>query len=158
VFVVATAEKKGGDKPVPSRLACVMIPTIVFSLVLMAVALGLLWLHWRSWIAARNRDSDSEALEFARRQFRRRVQTSGLMVFIAVAMLGSLWVKQPATLLIFWGGVALLVLWTCLLATADWLHTRWYYTRLRDDNVAHRAALEAEMRRILRHRTNGRPK
>jgi hypothetical protein len=123
----------------------------------MAVSLGLLWLHRRSWVASQDRAPDSEALEFSRKQYRRRVQTSGLMMFIAVAMLGSLWVKRPFLLLLFWGGVALLVLWTCLLATADWLHTRWYYTRLRDDNVAQRAALEAEMRRILRHRSNGRP-
>lgn len=134
-----------------------MIPTILFSLMLMAISVGLLWLHRRSWIAARQRDLDSEALEFARRQYRRRVQTSGLMVFIALVMLGSLWVRRPLLVLLLWGGVALLVLWTCILATADWLHTKWYYARLRDDNVAQRAALEAEMRRMLRHRSNGRP-
>jgi hypothetical protein len=133
------------------------MPTLAASLLLLSLALGLLWLHSRSWNSIRDREQQPEAIEFAGRQFRRRVQTSGLMVAIALVMFAGHWANRPVTAIAVWAVVTLLVLWICVLAAVDWLHTRWYFNRLRDENAAQRAALEAEMRRLLRHRSNGRP-
>jgi hypothetical protein len=133
-----------------------MRSTITFSLILIAIALGLLWFHRRSWLAAGHVNPGKEDLQFARRQYRRRAQTSGLIILVALVILGSHWVERPLPTLLVWGGVTLLVLWICLLAAADWLHTRAYFHRVHDEQIAQRAALEAEMRRLLRHRSNGR--
>ena len=130
--------------------------TISFSLVLVAMALGLLWLHRRSWLAARQLSLGEQELQFARRQYRRRVQTSGLIILAALVMLVSCCVERPLPTLLVWGCLTLLVLWISLLAAADWLHTRTYLHRVRDEQIAERAVLESEMRRLLRHRSNGR--
>ena len=134
-----------------------MASTIAFSFILIAIALSLLWLHRRSWLAAKQSNLSEEDLQFASRQFRRRAQTSGLIIVVALVMLGGVWVERPLPTLLVWGGVTLLVLWICVLAAADWLHTRAYFHRVRDEHIAERAALEAEMRRVVRHRSNGRP-
>ncbi len=134
-----------------------MLSTIAFSLILIAIALGLLGLHRRTWLAARQRELGERDLQFARRQYGRRAQTSGLIIVVALVMLGSLWVKRPLPTLLLWSGVTLLVLWICGLAATDWWHTRAYFDRVRDEQIAEGAVIEAELRRLQRHRSNGRP-
>jgi len=113
---------------------------------------------WRE-LGERASQLDPEELDFRRRQLRRRTQTSAMLGLVGIGMLvGRLlivWRAHPTLILLFWGGVVLLVLWLGLLAVADMVATRYYFSRLRQNYLVEQARLQAQLRRMERTRGNG---
>ncbi|MCS7306591.1 MAG: hypothetical protein NZ602_15975 [Thermoguttaceae bacterium] len=132
-----------------------LIPIFFF-----AVACVLLWTHSRTWQASRDLP-DPEERDYRHRQYRRRMQTSGLLAGAAVALLVGQWIPEtvPRTFrIIFWGGVVLVVFWVILLALADIVAIYHYYGRLRTSYLVERAKLQAQLRRVQAARGNGQDK
>lgn len=122
-----------------------------------AAACGLLWRHTRTWQASQN-TPDPEERDYRRRQYRRRMQTSGLLAGAAAALLIGQWIPEAApraVRIVFWGGVVLVVFWVILLAMADMIAIYHYYGRLRTTYLVERAKLQAQLRRAQAARGNG---
>ncbi len=132
-----------------------LIPVFFF-----AVACVLLWTHRRTWRA--NRDlADPEERDYRHRQYRRRMQTSGLLAGAAAALLVGQCIPDtvPRTFrMVFWGAVVLVVFWVILLALADIVAIYHYYGRLRTSYMVERAKLQAQLRRVQATRGNGQDK
>ena len=113
------------------------IPALVAGSLLILFGAGSLW---RLFAARRVQIADPEHTEedrlFGRNQFRRRVQTSGLICLIGVLILvGDLVIpwgrngrgdKVAATFwfAIYWSGIIILALWVMLLALGDFAAIR----------------------------------
>ncbi|MGA2034252.1 MAG: hypothetical protein ABSG68_18560 [Thermoguttaceae bacterium] len=132
------------------------------SLFLLACASALIVSHLRAWRSAAGRQVDPEELDYCRRQFRRRMQTSLILALLAVAIFaGELltpWVgtkqfKQFA--MFFWGGVMVALLWVAVLAVMDLMATRRYYSQVRRSHRQEQAKLQTELRRLRSRDSNG---
>jgi len=103
-------------------------------------------LGWRRW---RNEPPSLER-DFRRRQFRRRIQASGLLTLMAPAVYFGQRIdrgQDPSRFVFWWCGLAGLVLWLVLLALADALSTLIFSQRvIREDRTA-RALLRTELAR-----------
>ncbi len=127
---------------------------IAFSGILLASAIGLMVWHIRSWHAVQELKPPPEPdeLDFRRRQFRRRMQTSGMLAVLAVAILGGRWVTVPPlpvwVFAVYWAVITLMAIWVGLLALADVVATRFYYGRLQDTYRVEEARLRYQLRRL----------
>lgn len=127
---------------------------IAFSGILLASAIGLMVWHVRSWhaVEALEPPPDPDELDFRRRQFRRRMQTSGLLALLAVAILGGRWVSVPPLpvwgFAVYWVVITVMAVWVGLLALADAVATRFYYGRLQDTYRVEEARLRYQLRRL----------
>ena len=131
--------------------------SLVFSLFLLIAAAWLMGWHLKSWKAASTNTKDAKGLDYHWRQFRRRMQCSAMLVLLAVAILVGQWITAPPWLVIlFWGGVLLIVAWLALLAVADIIVTVHHFQGLRDDCLVEQAKLRAEAKRIKAAGGNGR--
>lgn len=130
-----------------------------FAGLMFVCAVGLMVMHVRSWRTQQAAGLDPKELDYRRRQFRRRMQTSAMLAFLAAALPTGLWVLSswPKVGVLFWGGVLVLVLWVGALGVADMWATKQYYGKLRYDYRVEQARLEAELRRIQSARGNGKP-
>lgn len=133
----------------------------MIALVLWIAAAWLMRSHLATWHAVLRQEShpESKGLDYHRRQFRRRMQTSAMLGIVGVGMLvGRLLMvfgAPPPVVVVFWMGVMLLVVWLGLLAVADMVSTRYYFSRLKQDYVVEEARLKAELRRLKQTRGNG---
>lgn len=130
------------------------LPIPLFFLLFACVLLAM---HARAWRAARDL-ADPRERDYRRRQFRRRMQTSGLLAMVAIGLLvGQLIPKgTPPTLVVaFWAGIVLLVLWVALLAVADMISTKQYFGRVRAGFMVEQAKLQSRLRRMQAARRNG---
>jgi hypothetical protein len=131
-----------------------LIPLV--SLVLLAVAGGLLASHVRAWRRLPEADYEPRERDFRRTQLRRRMQTSAMMILLAVALFASRFLPRSVLpMLFYWGGVLLLLLWIALLAVVDIWATKHYFGRMRHEYLVERAKLEAELRRLRSTQGNG---
>jgi UDP-N-acetylmuramyl pentapeptide phosphotransferase/UDP-N-acetylglucosamine-1-phosphate transferase len=141
-----------------SSISSVLAVTV---LLLLATA-GLMVSHVRSWRAFQQEESDVEELDYRRRQFRRRMQTSAMLGILGVAILVgyilTLWLSSPAFTVVFWIAIILVLFWTCLLALVDMWATKHHFSRLRDHCLVEQAKLRAEINRIQAFRGNGKGK
>lgn len=118
--------------------------------------------HIRAWQRFLHNDNEPESREFdyRRRQFRRRMQSSAMLALLALALLSGYWITLervgPIFFSIYWGTVLLIVLWVGLLAIADMIATKQYFSSLRQHYVVEEAKLQAELRRITAKEGNGR--
>jgi len=134
--------------------------SILLSAGLLACAAGMIAAHMRSWRKTRNDPAaDAAEVDFRHRQFLRRVQTSGMLAVLAVAILVGHWMTQPLLphwgVLLYWAMVMGLVFWLALLALADVVATRTYYGRLHHQYQVQQLKLQLQARRIQRLRSNG---
>jgi hypothetical protein len=124
------------------------------------------WLVWRHVVSWRRSQDDAELspldIDFFRRQFRRRVQTSGLLVLLGLMLpLGDallLWGRDPIVSTIFWLGVVFLTLWIMALAAGDWLLSRIHCrgtTAAIEQLNRKKQELDAEVTRLRAQRQNG---
>lgn len=104
-----------------------MWPTLLFSAALVFTSLVLLAWHVKSWREADHGGLAERDYQFHRRQYRRRMQSSGMLGIIGLLILGHLWVADNAMLAVYWAGVLGLVVWTVLLAVADLAASRLHY-------------------------------
>ncbi|QDT63281.1 hypothetical protein [Calycomorphotria hydatis] len=128
---------------------------LVFGLFLMAVAGVFIWTHWRTW--KRRRDDltlSDEEFRFHRNQFRRRVQTSGLIFLLGILIPAGDWYfernKDPFVFAIFWIGILLIVLWIVLLAVGDFVSGRLHLMSALRKIERRREALEEEVANLKR--------
>jgi hypothetical protein len=129
---------------------------LIVSVFLLAFAVGLLIPQVRAWRKLPDLEMPQEERDFRRRQLRRRIQTSAMMALLAIAIgVGTLLTSPPLAVLLYWGGVLLLLMWIGLLAAVDIWATRHYYGRLRHDYLLEKAKLEAQLRRLQSARGNG---
>ena len=123
------------------------------SVLMIAVSVLLVVGHLRAWRRIQESPpSDDEQRRFAWGQFRRRVQTSGMIGLAGVLIFVGYWIDQGKWGLIYWCGTILLVIWIMLLAVADMIATRIHFARSNRDNVLQQARMsrlsrEAENRR-----------
>mgnify|MGYP006969350927 CR=1 FL=1 len=131
------------------------IPILVAGGGLIVVGLFLIRHHGLVWNRQQADSSITEDdLEFFRRQYRRRMQTSGALTLIGLVMLiGDIQVINRKDVLIFviWLAVLLLlVLWVLLLALGDWLAIRTHTQAALTEVHMQRMALEREADRLRR--------
>jgi hypothetical protein len=131
------------------------------SLFLLACSAGLMVWHVRSWRAAQAEQTEAAELDYRRRQFRRRVQSTAMLAILAVAIsVGQVlttWIVSRPFAILFWLGVLLLLGWMGLLAVADIIATKFHYERISREYRIEQAKLQAELRRIQASRRNGEP-
>lgn len=137
--------------------------SLIVGVVLAGFGLALIRHHVVAWCRHKD-DPDLEApdRDFFRRQFRRRVQTSGMLVLLGLMLpVGDallVWGREPLTATLFWLGVLLITLWVMALAAGDWLLTR-IHARGTIATLAQielkKQELEAEVARLRAHRQNG---
>jgi hypothetical protein len=122
--------------------------TSLFALLLLAIAAALIVWHLKSWRIAQRLPAESPERAFAWRQFRRRMQTSGILAILALAIFAGQFVRSPAWLGPYWLGVLLLVMWVLLLALLDIFAIHKHYSPIRAEHRNQLAALEARMRQF----------
>lgn len=100
-------------------------------------------------------------LDFYRRQFRRRIQTSAMLGILGVGLFaGELlkwWISSELFFIIYYAAALLLVIWVALLAGADIWATQYHFGQLRQKCLIEQAKLHAEIRRVKSVRGNGKP-
>ncbi len=124
---------------------------------LLACAVNMLAMHVRAWRKSQD-SAEPREVDFYRRQYRRRMQTSAMLAVLAVALfLGQLLtpLMSPLVFGVYWLVTILLALWMAFLAIADMLATRHHYASLRADYAAEQARLNVELRRAKAVRDNG---
>jgi len=133
--------------------------TAFVSAFLLVCAIALIFSHIRAWRRVREQDCPPKELDYHRRQFRRRMQTSVMLGLLAVALfVGQLLTGPPLFMVLFWAALLLLIVWMGLLAAADIMATRQHFGRLRHEHLLEQAKLQAELRRIQSARSNGKAK
>lgn len=136
-----------------------MWSNILFSGFLIVVAATLLITHALAWRHTRENEEDEKALDFHRRQFRRRMQASAMLGIVGLGVAGGLWIDaQEDTILsiAYWGALLSIVAWIAALAAADWVASRFYYDLMNTDQQTEHAALKAELDRLRSREGNGR--
>lgn len=108
---------------------------------------GLLVWHIYAWRQQRSGETDPAELDFAWRQYRRRMQASSMMVVLGLAILASGLIESRLTAIFYWAGVLLLVLWMGTLALADIFATQHHLGREKQRVLLERKRLEAEFNR-----------
>jgi len=106
--------------------------------------------HSRTWRAAHRSASSELELDYRRRQFRRRMQSSAMLAILSPILFFGQWIDRlpPLIQTLFWGGAMLLVIWLAMLAVADIIATKNYFERIRRNCLIEQAKLEAKMRSI----------
>lgn len=124
---------------------------------LLICATFLMIAHTRTWQAAQRESLDELELEYRRRQFRRRMQSSAMLAILAPILFFGQWVDRlsPIIATLYWGGTLLLVCWLGLLAVADIIATKHYFGRIRQNCIIEQAKLQAKMRNIHDSLENG---
>ena len=126
------------------------------------VALGIFLLVWhrRAWQAVRATATEAGELRFHRRRYRRRLQTSALLVVLGIALGGGQSIaadKHPSLFVFFWCAVALLAAWMMGLAICDAIATRLHLNEQLRRQVVERARLNAELKRMKAETEPGQP-
>lgn len=126
-----------------------ILSSLLVAVVLVTAAGFWMWRHLGVWQKARRQGLEPREFDFRRRQFSRRMQTSGLLAALGISIFVGSWLTGPPLLVtLFWMGVLLLTCWLALLAAADAVATRMHYYRLRDEYVVEQRRLEGELKRL----------
>jgi hypothetical protein len=121
----------------------------LFPLMIMLLAAGLLFWHVRSWRS--EQQEHGAELDFARRKFRRRVQTTGMLALLAVGLcLGQLIPRneRPTLFVVFRFAMLLILAWMVLLALGDLTVSRQHLAHLNRERRIAEAQLKAELERL----------
>lgn len=131
--------------------------SILFGLSLVALSL-LLWnRHQTAWRATQGEELDEAEQTFLSRQYRRRRMANAMIAVVGLAIILGVWVTDARAAAAYWLAVLLLVSGMVVLAMADLIATRMYYGGLHRAGQEERLLLEAELKKLRRHGSNGRP-
>jgi hypothetical protein len=122
--------------------------TIVFATLLVVLSLTMLAIHWAVWRKADHGGLSEREQQFARRQFRRRTQASGMLGAIGLLMLTTQFVEEKSMSLVLWLAILCAVAWTVLVALIDWWSTRTFYGRDEIVNTVQMELIKKEIRRF----------
>ncbi len=101
------------------------IPGIIVGTLLVLFGAGLIQLHRTSWFHRQlDADLSDDDLKFFAKQYRRRMQTSSLLIFIGfLIVVGDSpympWKSYPGLFAAYWGGILLIAFWVILSAIGD---------------------------------------
>jgi hypothetical protein len=125
------------------------LPTILFSLLLLLVAGVLMLVHWRRWKAFQREELPPAEHDYRRRQFRRRMQASGMIGIVGIALVFGdtfiVWFNDWVVTVVFWAAVLLVTIWIALLAMVDIWATRAYIDRIYENDILEQTKLQAEL-------------
>ena len=126
-----------------------MFATYIASLVLVGLSGMLIDSHRRSWHAARNNDQlAGHERRFARSQYFRRVQASGVIGIIGLAIgVKPLIPLEPLSMAFYLASLIGACICIMLLAMLDIWATRQHHRRLTHDRLAAELQLVAKLRR-----------
>jgi hypothetical protein len=127
-----------------------LTPTLFLAACIMLTAVGLVYWNLASWRLAQEQERDADKLAFAGRQFRRRVQASGMLFVLGIAFACSALIvpqRQPLLFIAYWLVIALVTAWMGLLAVGDLLATHFRFKRLLHERALENARLKAESER-----------
>ena len=128
-----------------------ILPWLWMCAFLVIASLWMIKKHIHVWRAARADEScEPHELNYRRRQFRRRMQTSGILGILGIAILVGYFIKQPMAIVVvavYWMTVFLMVVWLLVLACFDAISTQQYVRRIQRRNESQQALLEAKLRR-----------
>lgn len=122
--------------------------TILFSAGLLLLAIVLCVNHVRAYRMNDHGGLSDEDTIYFRRQYIRRLQTSGLLGIVALMLLGEKLPLEPIVAAPYWLVVVALVIWIVALAMADWTESRWYWSRGVELTADQRARLKEEIERF----------
>jgi hypothetical protein len=125
-----------------------MAPFFVTSLLLIGLSGLMLEMHRRSWRSAQQDDTLSERdLRFARSQYRRRNQASGIIGLLGAGIgIGPLVPPAPWPMVLYVVSLAGACLCITLLAVIDAWATRQNFARLRSEQLAAQIRLVRDLR------------
>ncbi len=137
--------------------------SLVFGICLILLGIWLIRWHRAAWNAHRaDETADERAKLHYRRQFRRRIQVSVLLVLVGVMIPLGDWLmvqrRDPKWIAIFWIAVLFIALWIMLLAALDWLSSRMHVRAARaalGSLARKQRELEAEVERLRSKHSNG---
>jgi hypothetical protein len=124
----------------------------VISLLLIGLSGAMLDMHRRSWRAAQQDRALSERdVRFARSQYRRRNQASGIICVLGAAIgVGPLVPAKPWPMALYVASLAGACLGIVLLAALDAWATRQNFARLRNEQLAAQIKLARELSREMK--------
>jgi Na+/H+ antiporter NhaD/arsenite permease-like protein len=129
-----------------------VLPSLWMCVLLVTASLWMMRLHIRTWREARAEESrEAHELNYRRRQFHRRMQTSGILGLLGIAILVGYFVAPPLPIVVvavYWASVLLMVAWMLVLACFDAVSTQMYFNRVQRRNESQQALLEAKLSRI----------
>lgn len=132
-----------------------MWSSLAFACFLVALSVVLTLQHIRAWRTADAAEVDPRQVEYARRQYRRRMQASVMIGLIGAAVGGGIWISNPVTTLLYWSGVFFAAVWVALLALLDFLSIRVHYGALQSGQREAYDALREELNRLRARAQNG---
>lgn len=132
-----------------------MWSSILFAVTLLAVSGGLIVWHVLAWRRADHGGLADADYRFYRSQFRRRVQASAMLGLVGVLSLVDLWMVDVTARVVLWCVILLVVLWSLLLAAADWLASRLHFDKLLSANAVEHALLKREIEKLRREQERG---
>lgn len=149
MIVVCGEPRFGPSRRVTEAVMEIPVAAWVLSAILLIASAVWMVRHIQLWNRVRDTVLDARELDFRRRQFIRRMQTSGLMAVLAVAMFAGCWLTQPPLLVLFyWLMVVGLTGWLMLLAAADMLATRIHFARMEDECKVAQSRLRSQLRQM----------
>jgi hypothetical protein len=127
-----------------------MWPTLLVAAFLVFGSLVLLAWHVKAWREADHGGLAERDYEFFRRQYRRRMQSSGMLGIIGLLILGHLGLRDNTMLALYWTGVLGLLIWTVLLAASDFAASRLHYRSQVADQHTEHLLLKREIEKFRR--------
>ncbi|QDT93376.1 hypothetical protein [Gimesia algae] len=112
------------------------IPGIIVGTLLVLFGAGLIQLHRTSWFHRQHDDElADDDYQFFSKQYRRRMQTSSLLIVIGfLIVIGDSpympWKTSPGLFAAYWGGILLIAFWVILSAISDMSASRIRSTHL----------------------------
>jgi uncharacterized membrane protein YesL len=135
--------------------------SLLISILLLSASLGLMYWHARTWRWARTAALLPNELDFYRRQFRRRMQTSAMLGILALIIFTgdflTRWLHSELLFTIYLFTMLLLVIWVVVLAAVDIWATQYHFAKLRQKCFIEQSKLQAEIQRVKSVRGNGKP-
>ena len=137
--------------------------SLVFGFGLILLGVWLIRWHRAVWgVHCDDETTDDRGKRHYRRQFRRRVQVSVLLILVGVMIPLGDWMmvqrQDPKWIAIFWIAVLIIALWIMLLAALDWLSSRMHVRAVRaalGSLARKQRELEAEVERLRNKHSNG---
>jgi hypothetical protein len=137
------------------------LSSALFSLLLLGVSVVLMYLHWRAWKVFQQGELPPAEFDYRRRQFRRRMQASGMIGIVGLALFAGVafflgreslvpWIEDLVVIVTYWFAVLLVTVWMFLLAFVDMWATRRYLTRICEDDLLAQTRFHADLYRQKR--------
>jgi ABC-type transport system involved in cytochrome bd biosynthesis fused ATPase/permease subunit len=129
-----------------------LTPVILLAIFLFLAAVTLMFSHVLTWQRCQKENLDANELEYRRRQYRRRMFTSGTLGVLSLIMfVGCLLVIQWDSKvggLVLWILVLLGLCWITVLAVVDIMATRRHFSDARSHQLVERVKLQAALQQI----------